>query len=141
MKQVNHLLPEAVKAILIAVHLPELPVDLSFLAGDDIEALERPYLRVACDGGTAMHPRLWAGDLVVSLHTRVDETTDEEAALWHAAAADFLTAHSASVAATLEPYDLDVKKMNPSGSTEAVASARGREYSQTWKLVIEDVSG
>jgi hypothetical protein len=137
MSDIDQLLTDAAKAILIAARPTALPSTVAIRAEHDTDPVERPYIAFAIEDAESRHPSLRVGSIELRLHVQVDDTDGPTAAAWHKAAADFFRENPASLAATLAPHGLDLKKLVPGTGLDQQEENRGRLYIMPFLFVVE----
>lgn len=137
MSDIDQLLTDAAKAILIAARPAALPSSVTIRAEHDTDLVERPYIAFAIDDAESRHPSLRVGSLELRLHVQVDDTDGPTASAWHKAATDFFRENPASLAATIAPHGLHLKKLVPGTGLDQQEENRGRLYIMPFLFVVE----
>jgi len=134
---IDHTLCAAVAAILNADRPAGVDAAVSITADQETATMVRPALIALCENGESPHPRLRKVTLILRLRTRADEQDASDAAGWHQAAVDYFIANPASLYATLQVFNLRLKKFQPGMSSDEPDDRRGRIYEQRWTAVIQ----
>lgn len=129
----------SIVAILIADRPAGLPEEVDIQPAQSASPHTSPRLAVRCENTATPHPRLFSGDVIVSLHTRPDDSGFEDGAAWHAAVVEHLNLYPGSLYHTLLSQNLRLKRFTPGPFSDEPAGERGRLYSQTWRIHVESI--
>jgi len=108
------------------------------IAADSATAiLEAPYLIVSIDGLERPHPLILQGDLLISIYTQADDTTQTAADAWAAAVETLVSASFDAIKATLLPLSIILKKLRPTGQSCGPAGDRARAHRITYAIEVQ----